>query len=83
MKYAQPVQPICNTGSGTCNQQQSLMQTVTMLNAQVQADTLYDEPGTPSPAPAKFITGFCDMNTFNWTSLFVVGSLFLIYGIVA
>ena len=81
-QYAQAVPPICNTGSTTCNEQQKLMQTATMLNAQINADTLYDHPPTPSDTPAKFVTGFCDMNTFNWTSLFVVGSLFLVYGLV-
>ena len=82
MQYAQATPPICNSGNATCNQQQDLMKTVTMLNAQTTADTLYDRPPTPSAEPAKFVTGFCDMNTFNWSSLFVVGSLFLIYGII-
>jgi hypothetical protein len=82
-EYAATTPPICNSGSSTCNQQQALMQTMTMMNAQSNADTQYDHPPTPSDKPAKFVTGFCDMNTFNWSSLFVVGSLCLIYGIVA
>jgi len=81
-QYSQATPPVCNTGSETCKQQQALMQQTTMLNAQQNADTLYDRPPTPSSSPAQFVTGFCDMNTFNWSSLFVVGSLFLIYGIV-
>jgi hypothetical protein len=82
LQYAQATPSICATGSATCNQQQDIMKTVTMLNAQTIADTQYDVAATPSPKPAQFITGFCDMNTFNWSSIFVVGSLFLIYGIM-
>ena len=59
------------------------MQSLTMLSANSKASAKYDKPPTPPTHPAKFVEQFTDTAMdISWSTLFVVGSLVLVYGIV-
>lgn len=57
-------------------------QSITMLNAQAQADTAYDPPAGPRPTQAVFVESFGFQTGIATTTLFVAGILSIIYGIV-
>ena len=59
------------------------MQSLTMLSANTKASAKYDKPPTPPTHPAKFVEQFTNTTLdISWSTLFVVGALALVCGIV-
>jgi len=79
------VKAVCipSASNPSCAKSQAQMQSLTMLSANSKASAKYDKPPTPPTYPAKFVEQFTDTAMdISWSTLFVVGSLALIYGIV-
>jgi len=61
------------------------MQSLTMLAANTKASAKYDKPPTPPTNPGKFIeqfsAGAATIMDISWSTLFVVGTLALAYGL--
>jgi hypothetical protein len=79
------VKAVCipSASNPSCAKSQAQMQSLTMLSANSKASAKYDKPPTPPTQPAKFVEQFTDTAMdISWSTLFVVGSLALIYGIV-
>ena len=66
----------------SCAKQQAQMQALTMTAANAHASTKYDPPPTPPTNPSKFIESFCSPQNMSWSTLFVVGGVCVVYGIV-
>jgi hypothetical protein len=79
------VKAVCipSASNPSCAKSQAQMQSLTMLSANSKASAKYDKPPTPPTHPAKFVEQFTDTAMdISWSTLFVVGSLVLVYGIV-
>jgi hypothetical protein len=71
MNCKRECKPICNTGTSTCDAQNEQACALTQQQVQSCEDAAYDKPAET----------FVDM-THSWIPLFVVGTLFIIYGVV-
>lgn len=79
------VKAVCipSSSNPSCAKSQAQMQSLTMLSANSKASAKYDKPPTPPTNPAKFIEQFANpAMDISWSTLFVVGALALVYGIV-
>ena len=73
MNCNKPCTPVCNTGTTACDDQNKQACDLAKQQAQSCEDAAYDKPAET----------FIDMAaSLSWTPLFVVGSLFVIYGII-
>ncbi len=85
-KYSQQTKSVCtNTNDPTCKASQKQYDDMNMLQAQLKADSEYDLPPSPPPKPAQTITitqGFTSIQSTSM-GLFVVATLFIIYGCVS
>jgi len=73
MNCKKPCTPVCNTGTSACDAQNKQACDLAKQQAQSCEDAAYD-------APAET---FLDMAApFSWTPLFVIGGLFVVYGII-
>jgi len=71
MNCNKPCTPVCNTGTPTCDAQNKQACDLQRQKAQACEDKAYDKIGE----------SFVNMGQ-SWTTLFVVGALFVLYGIV-
>lgn len=79
------VKAVCipSASNPSCAKSQAQMQSLTMLSANSKASAKYDKPPTPPTYPAKFVEQFTDTAMdISWSTLFVMGSLVIVYGIV-
>ena len=79
------VKSVCvpSASNPSCAKSQAQMQSLTMLSANTKASAKYDKPPTAPTHPAKFVEQFADTAMdISWSTLFVVGTLALVYGIV-
>ena len=79
------VKTVCipSSSNPSCAKSQAQMQSLTMLATNSKSSAKYDKPPTPPTHPAKFVEQFTDTAMdISWSTLFVVGSLALVYGIV-
>jgi len=85
-EYSQQTKPICaNTNDPSCKSNQEEYDKMNMLNAQLKADGEYDVPPSKPPAPAQILTitqGFTNLQNTSM-GLFIVGVLFIVYGLVS
>ena len=68
-----PCTPVCNTGTSACDAQNKQACDLAKQQAQACEDAAYD-------APAETFVNMAA--PFSWAPLFVIGSLFVIYGII-
>ena len=69
------------SGSDTTKKMNQTNATLTMIQAQSNADTRFDPPPIPPEKPPKMIEKFCNESTPPL--LMIVAGLLIVYGIVA
>jgi hypothetical protein len=76
--------PIGSGGNNTTTNNLNQMNTaLTMMSVQSTADAKYDPPVPTPAAPSQIIQGFCSDDTTVSESMFIIGLLCIVYGIVA